>query len=79
MGADADDGYVAHQALAPFALLAGNVFVGQLVLVLRRIGERLDDQPHLHPVLKHAALDRIFRANQREHARAFRQIDEGLE
>ena len=41
--------------------------------------ERLDDQPHLHAVLENAALDRIFRADQREHERALREVDEGLE
>src|SRR4029078_1767263 len=58
--------------------IRGHVFVGQLILVLGCVGERLDDQPHLHAVLKDTALDRIFRADQGEHAWTFWQVDEGL-
>src|SRR5437016_716509 len=56
-----------------------NVFVREQVLVLRRVRQRLDDKPHGHPVLENAVLDRALRTNERENARTFVEIDEGLE
>src|SRR5262245_32581010 len=57
----------------------GNILVGSEVLVLRRIGERLDHEAHLHAVLEHAVLDRARAADEGEDARPLGKIDESLE
>src|SRR6516162_224780 len=60
-------------------MLNREVFVGQFIPAFRCVGHRLNDEAHLHAVFEHAALYRTFRADQRENARAFRQVDESLE
>src|SRR5262245_44194482 len=60
-------------------MLNREVFVGQFIPAFRCVGHRLNDEAHLHAVFEHAALNRTFRADQRENARAFRQVDESLE
>src|SRR5215472_2252330 len=64
---------------APVAMMSRDIFVGQFVSAFRRVGHRLNDETHLHAVLKHAALDRTFGADQRKNAWPFRQVDKRLE
>src|SRR5262245_1510020 len=57
---------------------AREVFVSKHVLVLWRVGERLDDKPHLHSICEDAVPDRTLGSNQRKDPRALGEIDEGL-
>src|ERR1700682_3479698 len=66
--------------MTDFPRFAGrHIFVSEEVLVLRRIGERLDHDTHLHAVFQHTSLDRAFGANQGKDARSLIEIDKRLE
>src|SRR5713101_4852183 len=70
-----------RMAIRPgFAMdLGRNVFVGQNVLALRRVRQRLEDEPHRHSVPENAIFDRTLGPDERENARAFVEIDKDLE
>src|SRR5271156_261723 len=55
-----------------------HILVGEGVLVFRCVGQRLDHDPHCHAVFENAVLNRAFRADQRENARPFVEIDKSL-
>src|SRR5262249_2798054 len=60
-------------------MMSRDIFVGQFVAAFRRVGHRLNDETTLHAVLKHAALDQTFGADQRKNAWPVWQVDESLE